>query len=70
MSDVYECPNCPELFHVVYLSGTFPGGKERENIDCPSCHTTVDSEVTSAVLSTRALNSDQKAAYLAAKAKG
>lgn len=69
MSDIYTCPNCPELFRVVYLSGTFPGGKERENINCPNCRTTVDSEVTSAVLSTKALTAGEKAEYLASAKK-
>ena len=65
MSDVYTCPKCTQLFKVVYLSGTFPGGKERESIDCPDCGTNVSSEVTSAVLTTKALSADEKAAYRA-----
>lgn len=60
---VYTGPDCAELFHVVYLSGTFPGGKERENIDCPARGKSVGSEVTSAVLSTKALTTAEKVAY-------
>ncbi|SFH33151.1 hypothetical protein SAMN03159297_04494 [Pseudomonas sp. NFACC45] len=60
---VYACPSCTELFKVVYLSGTFPGGKERESIDCPNCGTKVSSEVTSAVLSTKALTPEEKVAH-------
>ena len=62
---IYTCPACAELFHAVYLSGTFPGGKEREDIDCPTCGETVDSEVTSAALTTKALTAEEKAAYQA-----
>jgi len=62
---VYTCPDCAELFRVAYLSGTFPGGKEREDIDCPSCGKTVGTEVTSAVVSTQALTAAEKATYLA-----
>lgn len=60
----YTCPECGELFRVTYLTGTFPGGKEREDIDCPSCGLTVDSEVTSAVLRTVVLSDEERAAYV------
>ena len=65
MSDVYTCPKCPTLFESIYLSGGFPGGKEREDIDCPKCGHTVDTDVTSAVVSTREITGERKAAYLA-----
>ena len=64
---VYTCPDCAELFRVAYLSGTFPGGKEREDIDCPNCGKTVDTEVTSAVVSTKALTAEEKLSYLASR---
>lgn len=64
---VYTCPDCAELFRVAYLSGTFPGGKEQEDIDCPSSGKTVDTEVTSAVVSTKALTAAEKATYLASR---
>jgi endogenous inhibitor of DNA gyrase (YacG/DUF329 family) len=67
--NVYTCPKCAQLFKVVYLSGTFPGGKERESIDCPDCGTNVSSEVTSAVLSTKALDAEEKAAHVAELAR-
>ena len=63
--NVYTCPKCAQLFKVIYLSGTFPGGKERESIDCPDCGTIVSSEVTSAVLSTKVLDAIEKAAHQA-----
>ncbi|KAA8698356.1 MULTISPECIES: hypothetical protein [Pseudomonas] len=66
---VYTCPACNELFHKNYLSGTFPGGKEKEDIDCPSCGHTVATEMTSAVLGTKALTADEKTAYLASATK-
>lgn len=59
----YACPDCGELFRVTYLTGTFPGGKEREDIDCPKCGLTVDSEVTSAVLRTVVLTEEERAIY-------
>lgn len=65
MSNVYTCPKCPTLFESIYLSGGFPGGKEREDIDCPNCGHTVDTDVTSAVVSTREITGERKAAYLA-----
>lgn len=64
---VYTCPACNELFKKNYLSGTFPGGKEKEDIDCPACGRTVATEMTSAVLSTKALTDEEKAAYHAGK---
>lgn len=66
---VYTCPQCAQLFKVVYLSGTFPGGKEREDIDCPDCGTNVSSEVTSAVLSTKALDVHERAEHQAEQAR-
>lgn len=68
--NVYTCPKCAQLFKVIYLSGTFPGGKERESIDCPDCGTNVGSEVTSAVLSTKVLDAIEKAAYEAELSRG
>lgn len=64
---VHTCPACGELFSVVYLSGNFPGGKEKEDIDCPACFKTVASEMTSAVLRTVALSESEKAAYRASR---
>lgn len=58
--NVYTCPKCAQLFKVIYLSRTFPGGKERESIDCPDCGTNVSSEVTSAVLSNNVLDAIEK----------
>lgn len=63
----YTCPKCDELFRVVYLSGSFPGGKEREDVNCPTCHHTIGSEVTSAVLSTKVLTAEEKSVYLSQK---
>lgn len=64
---VYTCPKCNQLFKIRYLSGAFPGGKEREDIDCPDCFTTVSSEMTSAVLTTVALSEQEKSAYHAGR---
>lgn len=61
---VYTCPACNELFRKKYLSGTFPGGKEKEDIDCPSCGHTFATEMTSAVLTTEALTVAEKTEYL------
>lgn len=61
MNDVLTCPKCNEPFRVSFIGGPFPGGKERENIDCPSCGCTVDTEVTSSVIRTRVLTPEEKA---------
>lgn len=64
---MYQCPKCQTVFEKISISGGFPGGKEREDIDCPKCGETVDTEVTSAVISTREVTGDRKAAFLAKK---
>ncbi len=64
---VYTCTQCAELFRKSYLSGNFPGGKEREDIDCPACGHTVATEMTSAVISTKALTAEEKSEYQAGR---
>jgi endogenous inhibitor of DNA gyrase (YacG/DUF329 family) len=62
---MFQCPKCQTVFEKINLSGTFPGGKEREDIDCPSCGETVATEVTSAVISTREVTGERKADFIA-----
>lgn len=66
---MHQCPECSTVFEVIWLGGEVPGGKEREDIDCPNCGETVDTEVTSAVITTRAVTDDRKVAFLAEKEK-
>lgn len=66
---MYQCPKCQTVFEKITLSGEYPGGKEREDIDCPNCGETVGTVVTSAVISTREVIGDRKAAFLAGKTR-
>lgn len=34
---MYQCPKCQTVFEKNTLSREYPGGKEREDIDCPIC---------------------------------
>lgn len=58
-----DCPECKELFHVIYIGPSAPGGKEREEINCPTCRHTVDTDVTSQVIMTKVLTAEEKARY-------
>ena len=40
------CPYCGCKFHVLEFPMGVPGGKEKENIDCPWCNHTVEQKMT------------------------
>ena len=40
------CPFCGKEFHVHEFPMGVPGGKDKEDIDCPYCHKTVDQKMT------------------------
>lgn len=40
------CPKCGKPFHVQEFPMGVPGGKEKEDIDCPWCHTTVEQKMS------------------------
>jgi len=67
---MYQCPKCQTVFEKITLSGVFPGGKEREDIDCPKCWETVGAQMTSAVISTREVTGERKAAFIAGTQPG
>lgn len=40
------CPYCGQKFHVQECPMGVPGGKEKEDIDCPCCNKTVEQRMT------------------------
>lgn len=40
------CPKCGNSFHVQEFKMGVPGGKDKEDIDCPWCGETVDHKMT------------------------
>jgi len=40
------CPECGKPFHVQEFPMGVPGGKDKEEIDCPWCHSTVGQKMT------------------------
>lgn len=49
---VFKCKKCGKLFDYRIVGTIYPGGKEREYIDCPYCGKTNGSEMTSAFIQT------------------
>lgn len=45
-------PECGKEFSVHLIGGGVPGGKEREEVVCPYCHSVVRTEMTSGVFRT------------------
>ena len=52
---IWTCknPSCGKKFTVAQISGGWPGGKERETVDCPHCFEEQFSEMTSSSFSVR-----------------
>lgn len=50
--NVYKCNACGKSFTVTILNAGYPGGKERESIDCPWCGAENGSEITSDIIPT------------------
>ena len=48
MAHYYDttCPECGKKFHVEECSMGVPGGKDKEDIDCPWCGYTVNQMMT------------------------
>lgn len=40
------CPYCKKFFHVLEHPMGVPGGKDKEDIDCPWCGKTVEQKMT------------------------
>jgi hypothetical protein len=52
--------NCKKEFYVSSIGGGVPGGKELESVVCPYCGTTVRTEMTSAIFTTRKVEDVKK----------
>ena len=50
---IYKCIACGKRFSVTISNAGYPGGKERESINCPWCGVENGSEVTSGIITTR-----------------
>lgn len=48
----YKCRGCSKNFTMAISNAGYPGGKERESIDCPCCGAENDTEVTSGIITT------------------
>lgn len=48
----YKCQVCGKSFTMEILNAGYPGGKERESIDCPWCGAENSTEVTSGIITT------------------
>lgn len=51
--DIRKCEACGKGFTVKISDSGYPGGKERESIDCPWCGAENGSVVTNGTVSTR-----------------
>lgn len=50
MSDVIVCKQCNGKFTWRESMGGYPGGKDRENVDCPYCGETDHSVMNSGIV--------------------
>lgn len=50
---IYKCIACGKRFSVTISNAGYPGGKERESINCPWCIDENGREVTSGIITTR-----------------
>ncbi|HHV73891.1 MAG TPA: hypothetical protein GXX41_04420 [Thermoanaerobacterium sp.] len=50
---IYKCIACGKRFAVTISNAGYPGGKERESINCPWCGAENGSEVTSGIITTQ-----------------
>ncbi|MEG6566859.1 hypothetical protein V6B95_07745 [Thermoanaerobacterium saccharolyticum] len=50
---IYKCIACGKRFSVTISNAGYPGGKDRESINCPWCGAENGSEVTSGIITTR-----------------
>lgn len=65
---IRSCTQCNEPFHVVTISAGFVGGKEMEDINCPSCGFLMDRMMTNAVITTKKLSPEEQIARLGKQA--
>jgi len=50
---IYECIACGKRFSVTISNAGYPRGKDRESINCPWCGAENGSKVTSGIITTR-----------------
>lgn len=48
----YKCKVCGKSFTMTISNAGYPGGKERESINCPWCGAENGTEVTSGIITT------------------
>ena len=52
-NDIYKCIACGKRLSVTISKAGYPGGKDRESINCPWYGAENGSEVTSGIITTR-----------------
>lgn len=60
---IINCKKCGKPFAYDVWGAAYPGGKDRENADCPYCGETGYSEVTSQCISVYKVNENGKVLY-------
>jgi DNA-directed RNA polymerase subunit RPC12/RpoP len=55
---IYKCTACGKSFTVTISNARYPGGKERESINCPWCGAENGSEVTSGIITTQKVDTE------------
>lgn len=55
-----KCKKCSKEFNYEVTSMNDPGGKDKENIDCPYCGATNGTVMTSGFVYTRKIEDDKK----------
>lgn len=50
MEEIIKCPNCGKHFSYGLIGPSYPGGKDKEYVDCPYCGHTYMTIMTSRIL--------------------
>jgi transposase-like protein len=58
----YKCTVCEKKFTITILNAGYPGGKEREIINCPWCGAENGTVVTSGIITTYKVDTEDGAA--------
>ncbi|MDI6616936.1 MAG: hypothetical protein QME27_09485 [Syntrophaceae bacterium] len=56
--NTYKCEICGKKFTITISSAGYPGGKERESINCPWCGAENGTEVTSGIITTHKVDTE------------
>lgn len=57
------CQKCGKAFGYEHTGNVYPGGKEKETIDCPYCGTMYDSIMTSGIVRSYKLDENGNKIY-------